>query len=108
VREKWGVNHPLDARIHLFLFDEFLPVGILKPALGLNRPPARLAEQRVRRPYPEACLVQKYFGGGELQRYQQWKGYQVDIVNAATDGKVAECAEKDETVDATVKIQGGV
>jgi hypothetical protein len=27
VREKWGVKHPRDARIHLFLFDEFLPVG---------------------------------------------------------------------------------
>jgi hypothetical protein len=23
-----GVKHPLDARIHLFLFDEFLPVGL--------------------------------------------------------------------------------
>jgi len=23
-----GVKHPLDARIHLFLFDEFLPVGV--------------------------------------------------------------------------------
>jgi hypothetical protein len=28
MREKWGVKHPLDARIHLFLFDEFLPVGL--------------------------------------------------------------------------------
>src|SRR5689334_3102597 len=28
VREKWGVKPPLDARIHLFLFDERLPLGL--------------------------------------------------------------------------------